>query len=125
MLVALAAAVAGGESAFFARSQIVPHIVSEHSVFYKNVSRTGTTFVVDRQVTPLARHRAVVDQGHQWTGDELSDLAGIHRTLLQDGVGFKAGAACLVEQDPSGTTGQYDGQITRRCGTRVQLGDRL
>src|ERR1019366_1791611 len=82
-----------------ARTQVIPHIVGQHAVLDQHVARALMTFVVEGEVSPLARHRAVVHERDQRTGDPLAHFAGVHRGLFHDGVGLETVTTGLVEQD--------------------------
>ena len=125
MRVTLATAVARRVATFLASTQVVPHVLGQDAVLDQDVSRTWSSLVVHREVSPFTGHRAVVDQRHQGTGHLLADLAGVHRGLLQDGVGLEAVSTRLVKEDAARSAGQYHGQVARGRWARGQLGDGL
>ena len=60
--VTLAAAITRLGTAFLACPEVVPHEVGEHTVLDEHVVLAGVALVVDADGTPLAAHRAVVDE---------------------------------------------------------------
>ena len=65
----------------------------------------GATLVVDREMPPLAGHRAVVDQGDERGGHGLAHPTGEHAGRLGHEISLEAMAAGFVEQHaaPTGT----------------------
>ena len=85
--------------------------------------RAGSVaLVVDGEVAPLAEDGAVVDQGDERARDQLADLAGVDRGVLDDVVGFEAVATGLVEEDAAAAAGQDDGDLARGRWSGVELG---
>ena len=56
-------------------------------------------FVVEREITPLPIHRAVVNERDEGARDLLTHFPCVHRRLLQDRIRLKPVSASFVKQD--------------------------
>ena len=104
MLVALPSTVARTRPALLASTQVVPHVVGEHSAVDQYIVRCLAAFVVDREVPPFAGHGAVVDEGDERSGNLFADPVGEDARRFGHEVCFEAMAARLMKKH-SPTTG--------------------
>ena len=107
-----------------ASTQVVPHVVSENSIFDQHVVLRRMAFVINGDRSPFMRHRAVVDQCHERRSDEFTNFALVHTGAFGNKVSFKAVTTCLMEQHSAASGLDHDWQRTRWRRACLQLGER-
>ena len=124
MLVAFAAAAAGGLRAQEAAGELVLQVAAQDAVLDQHVVLRGLAFVVHVERSAAASDGAVVDHGAELAGHLLADAPAEGGDALAVEVGFEAVADGFVQQDagPAGT--EHDGHFAGRRFDGVQQDDR-
>ena len=135
MLITLTPTVATWCAAFFTGTNVIPHVIGEHTILNEHVALACMTFVVNTNSAPFARHCAVVYQRDKRRRHKFAHAVCIHTGATRNKVCFQTMATCFVKQHATRTTldnnwhsaawGRTSTQLAHclTCSTFCQLGN--